>query len=278
MGTAELARGAHARAREHHAQVLKLYDPTAHAALSFSFGTDPAVTALGMSSMSLWLSGWPQQAWSRAERSIARAHELAHPLSLVTVLPYVGWVQQFRGELDQAWVLTQTLVTLEREHGFTSDVTRAPLEQGIVWVQRGELAEGIKLLTEGLVQYRPTGSRILLPYFLSILADAYGQQGKLEEGLKVIAEAVQLTETNFSRFWAAEVYRIKGELSLQSGQVEDKSQASLKQVSSKSRTSKRKSEYASPQPLAPKAKPKHVFTRLLRSPASKKRSRWSYGR
>lgn len=219
LGTAEMARGAHARSRTHHAQVLKLYDPTVHAALGFSFGVDPLALALAVSGVRSWLSGWPAQAWTHAERGIARAQELEQPFSLVNVLAYAVWVRQFRGELDQAWKLLQTLVTLEREYGFSSNATRGTIEHGYVLMQRGEAAEGVRLFTEGLAQYRATGSRVVLPHFLSLLAEMYGQQGQVEEGLKIISEAIQLTETNFDRFWAAEVYRIKGELTLQQFQV-----------------------------------------------------------
>jgi len=250
LGTAELVRGAPARAREHHEQVLNLYDPMAHAALSFSFSVDPAALALIMSGVSLCLSGWPEQAWSRAERGIARANELAHPFSLANVLAHAVWVRQFRGEFAQAWALIQTLVALGREHGFAPDVTRGTMDQGSVLVQRGELAEGVKLLTEGLAQYRATGSRVVLPRFLSFLAEAYGQQGAVEEGLKVIDEAIHLTETTFDRFWAAEVYRIKGELTLAQSSVQTNQKSKGKGQKKLSVVSLR-SSVPSPQHLTP---------------------------
>src|SRR5207247_4072353 len=65
LGTAEIARGAHARAREHYTQVLNLYNPKAHAALGFSFSVDPLVIALAISGWSFCLSGWPEEGWSR---------------------------------------------------------------------------------------------------------------------------------------------------------------------------------------------------------------------
>ena len=75
---------------------------------------------------------------------------------------------------------------------------------------------GIALLPELIAQYRNIGLVYLLPLNLSALADAYGQMGHVEEGLTTIAEAVHITETSATAFWAAEVYRLKGELLLQS--------------------------------------------------------------
>src|SRR5262245_53433760 len=66
-----------------------------------------------------------------------------------------------------------------------------------------------------IAQYR--GLRVVYfpPLDISALADAYGQVGRVAEGLATIAEAVHITETSASAFWAAEVYGIKGELLLQ---------------------------------------------------------------
>jgi predicted ATPase len=87
-------------------------------------------------------------------------------------------------------------------------------------VQSDELASGLTLLTTGLSQYRHLGSQVSLSFFLSLLAETHLRRGQIEEGLAVIGEAVQLTETNFDRFWAPEVYRLWGELLLaQAGQA-----------------------------------------------------------
>ena len=54
----------------------------------------------------------------------------------------------------------------------------------------------------------------MLPSHLCFVADAYRQLGRAEEGLATIAEAVLLMETSANVWWAAEVYRLKGELLL----------------------------------------------------------------
>jgi predicted ATPase len=50
------------------------------------------------------------------------------------------------------------------------------------------------------------------PYFLALLADAYGQAGQPEAGLTVLAEACTLVEATEERWWEAEMYRLKGTL------------------------------------------------------------------
>jgi predicted ATPase len=58
------------------------------------------------------------------------------------------------------------------------------------------------------------------------LAEAYGKAGQTEEGLAVLAEALPVVERTGMHFCEAELYRLKGKLSLQSRQVKAKSKAS----------------------------------------------------
>src|SRR5215471_17280019 len=86
---------------------------------------------------------------------------------------------------------------------------------GWVLVQQGQAQEGMAQITQGLVTYRTTGAEISRPYYLALLAEAYGIQGEPEEGLTALAEALTLTDTTGERWYEAELYRLKGELLLQ---------------------------------------------------------------
>ena len=82
------------------------------------------------------------------------------------------------------------------------------------------------------------------PFFLTLLAAAYGKAGRGEEGLSVVAEVLAVVDKTEIRVEEAELYRLKGTLTLQS-------QTSLGPVSDKSQTSQDRSEIPSPQPLTP---------------------------
>ena len=68
------------------------------------------------------------------------------------------------------------------------------------------------------------GSSCYRPYFLALLAEAYGQAGQPEAGLTVLAEALTLVATTEERWWEAEVYRLQGEL-LSNSRIPDVPQA-----------------------------------------------------
>jgi hypothetical protein len=75
--------------------------------------------------------------------------------------------------------------------------------------------EGLEQLKQGLTVYQGTGAGLLTPYFLVLLAEAYGNRGKTEEGLIALTEAFLIADKYGSYFLEAELYRLKGELLLQ---------------------------------------------------------------
>jgi hypothetical protein len=58
------------------------------------------------------------------------------------------------------------------------------------------------------------------PIHLARLAEAYGKGRKIEEGLTAVAEALATVDKTEERFWEAELYRLKGELTLQQFRVQ----------------------------------------------------------
>jgi predicted ATPase len=66
----------------------------------------------------------------------------------------------------------------------------------------------------GMSAFRSTGSEIMLPYFMYLLAEAYGRLGLTKEGLMILSEAQAAIEGSGERWCEAEVQRLKGELIL----------------------------------------------------------------
>jgi hypothetical protein len=85
------------------------------------------------------------------------------------------------------------------------------------------------------------------PYVLALLAEAYGKARQPEEGLAGLAEALVLVDKTGERFYEAEVYRLKGELVLQSGVRSHKSQ----EENQKAKMTNPQSLTPSPQHLTP---------------------------
>jgi predicted ATPase len=217
--------GLHARAAEHYHQALVHYDAKAHPLFLPSFGGDPFVAASSWSGVSGSLAGRLDQGWSRAAQALVRAEELNQPFALINGLLCAAIVKLLRGDYDEAWRLAQKMDALTREYHFSLYKIGGDLLQGAIAVQRGALEEGIAGLTAGLSQYHAIGAQVLVPFFLSFLAKGYRRQGKVAEALQVVNNALSLTATNLDVFWEAELYRLKGELTLAQSSVQKNQKA-----------------------------------------------------
>jgi len=82
------------------------------------------------------------------------------------------------------------------------------------------VADGISFLRSGSAAYRATGAEAWTPYFLALLARAREIAGQIEEGLTLLDEALQIVEITGERWFAAELYRHKGQLLQRQGKSE----------------------------------------------------------
>jgi predicted ATPase len=97
---------------------------------------------------------------------------------------------------------------------------------GWALVIQGRQEDGIAQMRQGLAACQVIGAEIIRPYWLALLAEAYGKIGQAEKGLSLLTEGLALVDKTEERSHEAELYRLKGELFLKSRQVEDKSKAS----------------------------------------------------
>jgi predicted ATPase len=231
-------------ARSHLEQGLALYDPQKHHALAGLYGEDPGVSCRTFAAWIMWHLGYPDQALQYARTVKKIAEELAHPFSLAQALSFGAAVHLFRREGKRVQEMAEALTPLCREQGFALWLAGGKLLHGGALTEQGQGEAGIAEMRQGLADWRATGAAICWPCFLGLLAEAHGKVGQPEEGLGVLAEALEASRTSGEVWYDAELYRLKGQLTLQSKPVEDKSKVSRGQV-------KGKSEITNPQPLAP---------------------------
>ena len=222
LGGTLLRLGEFAPAQAHLDQAGAFYDPAHHGDLAYHMGQDPGLLALGYAADTLWYRGYPDQALARVRHGLSLAQALAHPFSLVEALGAVALVHLFRREGPEAHAHAEALVTLAHEHGFAWWLGVGTSLQGWALVEhaarsgaREQREAGLVQLREGLVALRATGAELWVPLYLGVLAQASAQSGQAQDGLRVVAEALALVEKNGERWSEADLYRLKGELTLQ---------------------------------------------------------------
>ncbi len=201
--------------QDHLEQSIALYDPQKHAPLVSGALVDPGMGSLSYAALTLWLLGYPDQALKRSQEALTLAQELSYPYSLAYALNFAGNLYQFRREWQAAQERAEALLALASEQGFPVWLAWGTIMRGWALVEQGQGEEGIAQIRQGLAAWRAMGSAVWWPYFLALLAEAYRKVGQGEEGLGVLAEALATVDKTGERYYEAELYRLKGELTLQ---------------------------------------------------------------
>ena len=226
LGATLLLLGELASAREHFDQVIALYDPQQHGSLAFQYGGyDPGMFCRADAAFALWLCGYPDQALRRSQEALSLARELPQPFTLAFAVQWAAMLRQLRGEHQQTLEGAEAAITLSKEQEFPYFLGWGTILQGWVGADRGDEKEATDQIRQGVALYRSTGSELWLTYILALQAEACGKVGQTEDGLATIAEALALIDTNAERLYEAELYRLKGELVLQSGAQSPESEA-----------------------------------------------------
>ncbi len=230
-----LYRGELVPARAYVEQGIALYNPQQHHSLAFLYGgDDPGVCCLSQGPIALWSLGYPDQALKRMHEALSLAHELAHPFSLAATLSFAAVFHQLCREGRATQERAETLITLSTYHGLAPvSGVQGTVLRGWALAEQGQAEAGVAQIRQGLAAYRATGAEAARPYYLALLAEVYGKVGQVEEGLNALAEALAMVDKTEERYYEAELYRLKGELSLKSRQVkasQDKSEVTSPQA------------------------------------------------
>ena len=82
----------------------------------------------------------------------------------------------------------------------------------------GQAAEGIPLMLQGLDRHRATGTKLVVPFYMMVLAEVYGIAGQPHEALRHLDQAVKMVEVTQERWAEAEMHRLRGTLLLSMSQ------------------------------------------------------------
>ena len=207
--------GAVATALTHCVQGMALYDPQQHRAAVFLHGEDAGVICRSYAAWTLWYLGYPDQGLAQNDEAVTLAQQSANPYSLAYALSWAAVFHQFCQEGRAAQERAEAAISLATEQGFPLWRTASSILRGWALVHQGHAREGIEQIRQGLMAFRATESELLRPYFLALLAEAYGTMGQPEAGLTVLAEALTLVDATGERWYEPEIHHLKGALLLQ---------------------------------------------------------------
>ncbi|MBI3249322.1 MAG: AAA family ATPase [Deltaproteobacteria bacterium] len=200
---------------QHLEQALAIYDPQQHSSHGSFYGQDARVTCLALAPLALWTLGYPDQALERCRQAIELGRSLDYPHSLAFALSFAASFFYYRREVAAVRQQTEDLITLATTQDFPLWLAQGKFWQGWVLSEQGEQSDGIEHMRAALDAWRETGAELGAPFQRSCLALALHRAGRREEGLAVLDDALASLHNSGEEFWAAEVYRLKGVLLLE---------------------------------------------------------------
>jgi predicted ATPase len=212
MGQTMYWLGEIASARMHFEKGIALYDPQQHRSHAFLYGQDPGSACQSFAAMPIWVLGYPDQALQSMSEALILAQEFTHPFSLGFVLNAAVLFYQYRREAQTVLENAEALIAASTKHGFPQWLPNGTILHGWALASQGEGKTGIAEIQQGLGARRIAGTELNRPYFLSLLAEAYGKLRQPEEGLVAVDEALAIVDKTGDRYWEAELHRLKGEL------------------------------------------------------------------
>src|SRR5262249_55411466 len=120
----------------------------------------------------------------------------------------------YRREGQAAYELADEAVILSIQQEFPHWIAMGLSRRGEALGLLDQWEEGMPQIRQGQEGYRATGAAAGWAHRLGGLARGCLHRGQYEEGLRLVDEALELMSKKTMRFFAAEQYRIKGELLL----------------------------------------------------------------
>jgi adenylate cyclase len=202
---------------------IEAFDPHSPGdAFVASLGMNAALAAHIWAGLALWCLGYPDQALEplRGAIGIAGGSELIYMQAASH--SQMAQLCQFRLELAPLTEHSEAALHISERQGYPFHYAVALTLRGWARVVEGGVDEGLEQIRRGLAMHEAAGAAIERPYGLGLLADALLRAGRRPEGLAVVDEALATIERRARAFfWEAELHRLRGELLVGEGAMDD---------------------------------------------------------
>jgi class 3 adenylate cyclase/tetratricopeptide (TPR) repeat protein len=203
--------------QSHHQDAFSLWHPS-HRAFAPT-AEDPYVGALIHSFRTLLSLGHLDQARSRRDEALAESRQLSPFMRAFTLRQawYGNWALDGSEAAGAMLEAADEVVAISDEHGFRDSLAIGHIMRGWCLVALGRAQEGIPLLLQGVQVCRAGGRNLMVPFFLTVLAEAHGMAGEPQRGMQHLSKAFDLVGKTHERWAEAEMHRVRGSLLLAIG-------------------------------------------------------------
>lgn len=214
LAGAHLHLGRITEANAQFAEILAAHDPDHLRHFQESQGVNYAAHALAWQAHALWCLGYPQQALDSGLEAVRMAQSLNQPFNQALVSAYLALLQQWRADEATARACAEEALTLTSTYQAPYYRAWAAILVSYALAVEQPREPHIGRLRASIDEFKTSGARLRLPYYLSLLAQVSAKAGRAQEGLAVLDEALTEARIHNERWWNAEIHRLRGELLL----------------------------------------------------------------
>jgi len=171
-----------------------------------------AVSVLCYEAQSKWHLGDIASSQTTVAEAISLAKETDDMHGLAVALWHAATFAYYEGNPAEVERLATKSIELSTRHHFAHWLPQGEVIRGWARSASGDITEGISWIVDGIEEFRATGARRLMPFFLALKAEALQLAGRTLEALEAIREAEGLVERFGERWWCADLHRLRGVL------------------------------------------------------------------
>ena len=212
LGCTESTAGELRSARSHFEQAVGLYTEEQHDTHIFLSGLDLGVFARVHLAHTLCYLGYPDQALEIAQEAVDLARTLLHPFSHISALSYLSMLHQLRGDTHAMQETTATAHRLCVEHDIPYYLAWTTFLQGWAMAENGHVNQAMSQMEQSLADLQAMQAGLRRPYYLGLLAEAYGTAGRIEDGLSLLTDAIAIAAEQEQNLYEPDLHRVRGEL------------------------------------------------------------------
>jgi predicted ATPase/DNA-binding winged helix-turn-helix (wHTH) protein len=221
LGSTHFFIGDYSKAWGYAQRVLRDSSPSKRREQVIRFGINNALQGHTVGTHVLWVRGLLNQSARSIREALADADASGNVVSQCFALTWCGcWISLRLGDLNSAERYTAQLTNNAERHGLGSYHACGLGFEGELAAKRDDFVAAEQRLRACLDGLRHVQYELLYTPFLSGLAHVLAAAGRFADGLAAADEALQRTEQAHGLWWMPEALRVKGEISLSSGNAD----------------------------------------------------------
>jgi predicted ATPase len=193
-----------------HLERAAAHDPEYLRGLAARYAANPGVTTRLFLSWTLWLLGDPEPAVAIMAEALALAEPAFHAHTRAWTAVQAAVLHQFLGDVGATRKYAQMAIDACNRQRIPHFRAQAVFLKGWALVASGQHETGITEMERALEQLQTLGNRLMLPYFLTLQAEALASKGRTGEALSRIEAALAEIAVSKQSWCYAEIYRVRG--------------------------------------------------------------------